>query len=59
MDILFIQKINVLGRPVVTAKNLHMVVLNFPGLFHNPLIGTGQALGEKTLPLRIGEGIAI
>ena len=59
VDVLFVQQIDVFAGTVVLAQHLHMVALYLAGLFHDALVGAGNAILEETLPLRVGEGVVV
>ena len=59
MDVLFIDKLNILGSSVISAKYLHMVGLDGSAFFNNPLVGVGKGFREETLPLAVGKSIII
>ncbi len=59
MNVLFVQQIDVLGRAVILLQYLHMVILDFFGLFHDALVGAGQAFSEKPVPLAVRKGVII
>ena len=59
MDVLFIYECNILGRTVITSQYLDIVLLYLPGLFHNMLIGIGNSIFEKVIPLCVRKLIVI
>ena len=59
VNILFVDEIDIFRRAAVLPQHLHMVVLDLARLFHDALVGTGNAALEKALPLRIGEGVVV
>ena len=59
MNVLFIYKCNILGRTVITSQDLDIIFLYLPGLFHDMLIGIGNGIFEKIIPLCIRKLIVI
>ena len=55
MDVLLIDEGDVLAGAVVPPDHLHAVLLDLPGFFHDVLVGGGDGVGEKPLPLAVGE----
>ena len=53
MDVLFIYECNILGRTVITSQDLDIIFLYLPSLFHNMLIGIGNGIFEKIIPLGV------
>ena len=51
MDVLFIYECNILGKTIITGQNLDIVLLYLSGLFHDMLIGIGNGIFEKIIPL--------
>ena len=59
MNILFIDQCDIFSRAIVTFEDLHIILLNLAGLFHNMLIWIRQIVFKKPLPLGISELISI
>ena len=59
MDVLFIYKCNILGRTIITGQDLNIIFLYLPGLFHDMLIGIGNGIFEKVIPLCVRKLIAV
>ena len=59
VDVLLIDEGDIFGGAVIPPQHLHKVLLDFPGLLHNMLVGVGDGIGEEPLPLPIGELVAI
>ena len=59
VDVLLINQRDVLGCAIIPLQYLHIIFLNFAGLFHNALIGVGNAIAEKPLPFVIRKLIAV
>ena len=59
MDVLFVNQGDVHGSPVLTSQVLHIIFLNFSGLFHDTLIGIGNLAFEKAVPFLIRKLIVI
>ncbi len=55
VNIGFVDQVDVLGGAIITLQHLHMVFLNARGLLDDAIIGAGDAGGEETLPLRVGQ----
>ena len=53
MNVLFIYECNILGRAVITSQDLDIIFLYLPSLFHNMLIGIGNGIFEKIIPLGV------
>ena len=51
MDVLFIYECNILGKTIITGQNLDIVLLYLSGLFYDMLIGIGNGIFEKIIPL--------
>ena len=59
MDVLFIDQCDIFGTAIIPVQYLHIVFLNLPGLFGNVLVGVGNYITEKLLPLRIGKLVVV
>ena len=59
VDVLFIYEHNVFGRSIITSQYLDIIFLYFSCLFHDMLIGIGNGIFEKIIPLCIGKLIMI
>lgn len=59
VDVLLVDEGDVLALACVPAEDLHRVLLDAAGLVLNAVVGVGDALAEKPLPLRTGEGVAV
>lgn len=59
VDVLLVQQVDVLALPAVLPQHLHMVALDLAGLFQNAVVGAGDAVLEKTLPLAVGKGVVV
>ena len=59
VDTLLIQQGNVLGRAVVPRQVEDAIFLYAAGLLLNAFVGVGKVLGEKLLPLLVGEGLVV
>ena len=59
VDVLLVQQIDVFACTAVLPQYLHMVVLDLARLFHDALVGAGNAILEETLPLRVSKGVVI
>lgn len=59
VDVLFIDERDVLGGAVVPPEHLHKVLLDLPGLFLDMLVGVGDGVEEKTLPLTVGKLVVV
>ena len=59
MDVLLINKIDVLGRAIIPFQNLNMVGLYLSGLFNDSLIAAGDAFCKETTPLPIREDVVV
>lgn len=59
VDVLLVDEGDVLALASVPAEDLHKVLLDAAGLVLNAVVGVGDALAEKPLPLRISEGVAV
>ena len=55
VDVLFVDQRDVFGAAIIPVQYLHIVFLNLPSLFRNMLVGVGNYITEKLLPLRIGK----
>ena len=59
MDVLFVDQRDVFGAAIIPVQHLHIVFLNLQGLFGNVLVGVGNYITEKLLPLRIGKLVVV
>ncbi len=59
VDILLVQKVDVLGCAVISFEYLDVVVLDLSGLFNNALVGVGEAFGKKSFPFASGKGVVV
>ena len=59
VDVLFVNQRDVHGSPVLTGQVLHIIFLNFSGLFHDALIGVGNLAFEKAVPFLIRKLIVV
>ena len=59
VDVLLIDEGNVLGCTIIPAEYLHEVLLNFPGLLHDVLVGVGNGVEKELLPLAVAELVAV
>ena len=59
MDVLFIDQCDIFGTAIIPVQYLHIVFLNLLGLFRNMLVGVGNYITEKLLPLRIGKLVVV
>ena len=59
VDVFLVQQGDVFGSAVVPAQHLNEILLHLAGLFHNVLVGVGQRLVEKTVPLAVGKVVAV
>ena len=59
MDILLVDEGDVLALAGVPPEDLHKVLLNAAAFLFNAVISIRNAGSEKTLPLAIGESIAV
>ena len=59
VDVLFVNQGDVHGRTVLTGQVLHIIFLNFSGLFHDALIGVGNLAFEKAIPFLIRKLIVV
>ena len=59
MDIFLINDGDVLGRTIITLKNLNIILLNLTGLLHDSFIGIGNGVCEEAFPLILREVIII
>ena len=59
MDIFLINDADVLGRTIITLKNLNIVLLNLTGLLYDSFIGIGNGICEEAFPLILREMIIV
>ena len=59
VDVLLINEGDILALAGVPPEDLHKVLLDAAGLVLDAIVGVGDALAEKPLPLGIGEGVAV
>ena len=59
MDVFLVNQGDVLALTGVPPEDLHKVLLDAAGLVFNAVVGVGDALVKKPLPLGIGEGVAV
>ena len=59
VNVLLVDKGDVLGRAVIPFQDLYAVFLDLTALFLNALITVGDALGIEPFPFRIREGILV
>jgi hypothetical protein len=59
VDVLFVQKVDVLGRTVISLEYLDVVVLDLSGLLDNAFIGVGYAFSKEPFPFAFGKGVVI
>ena len=59
MDVLLVDQRDIFGASIIPVQHLHIVFLNLPGLFGNMLVGVGNYITEKLLPLRIGKLVVV
>ena len=59
VDILFINQGDIHGSAVLTGEILHMIFLNFTGLFHDSVVVIGNFMFEKAIPFFVGKAILI
>ena len=59
MDVLFVDQRDIFGTAIIPVQYLHIIFLNLPGLFGNMLVGVGNHITEKLLPLRIGKLVVV
>ena len=55
VDVLLVEQIDVLERPVITGQHLHVIGLDSGGLLHDAVIRGRNLLSEEPLPLVVGE----
>ena len=59
VNVLFVNQRDIFRTSVIAPQNLHIVLLNFAGLFRNAVIGVGNALGKESLPFAVGKMIVV
>ena len=59
VDVLFVDQCDIFGTSIIPVQYLHIVFLNLLGLFRNMLVGVGNYITEKLLPLRIGKLVVV
>ena len=59
VNVLFVNQGDIHGRVVLTGQVLHIIFLNFSGLFHDSLIGIGNLAFEKAVPFLIRKLIVV
>ena len=59
MNMFLVQKINIFCGSIVPAKELDIVLLDFPRFLHNAISLIGNAAFEKAIPFLIGKLDAI
>ena len=59
VDVLFVDEGDILGSAVIPAKHLDKILLNFPGLFQNVVIGIGNGVRKEPLPLAVGKLVVV
>ena len=59
VDVLFVDQCDIFGTSIIPVQYLHIIFLNLPGLFGNMLVGVGNYITEKLLPLRIGKPVVV
>ena len=59
VDVFLVNKGNIFGTAVIPPQVLDMVGLDAAGLFHDPIVGIGDDLFEKSLPFTIGKMIIV
>lgn len=59
VDVLFVNQRDVHGSPVLTSQILHIIFLNFSGLFHDAPIGISNLAFEKAVPFLIRKLIVV
>lgn len=59
VDVLFVDQRDIFRTSVIAPQNLHIVLLNFAGLFRNAVIGVGNALGKEPLPFDVGKAVVV
>ena len=59
VDVLLVDQRDIFGTAIIPVQHLHIIFLNLPGLFGNMLVGVGNYITEKLLPLRIGKLVVV
>ena len=59
VDVLLVDQRDIFGTAIIPVQYLHIIFLNLPGLFGNVLVGVGNYITEKLLPLRIGKLVVV
>ena len=59
VNVLFVNQGDIHGSAVLTGQVLHIIFLNFSGLFYDALIGIGNLAFEKAVPFLIRKLIAV
>ena len=59
VDVLLVDQGNIQGCVVLTDQVLHIVLLDFPGFFHDALIGVGNLAFEKAVPFLIRKLVVV
>ena len=59
VDVLFVDQRDIFGAAIIPVQHLHIIFLNLSGLFGNMLVGVGNYITEKLLPLRIGKLVVV
>ena len=59
VDVLLVDQRDIFGAAIIPVQHLYIVFLNLSGLFGNMLVGVGNYITEKLLPLRIGKLVVV
>lgn len=59
VNVLFVNQRDIFRTSVIAPQNLHIVLLNFAGLFRNAVVGVGNALGKEPLPFAVGKAVVV
>ena len=59
VDVSLVQQVDIFGGSAVLPQHLHVVALDLAGFLHDPLVGTRDAVLEKTLPFRVGKAVVV
>ena len=59
VDVLLVNEGDIFGGAVIPPQHLHKVLLDFPDLLHDVLVGVGDGIREEPLPLPIDELVVV
>ena len=59
VDVLLVDQRDIFGAAIIPVQYLYIVFLNLSSLFGNMLVGVGNYITEKLLPLRIGKLVVV